>query len=113
MKNKRALGSRYEAEAAAFLEHLGYRILEQNYRDRRGEIDLVAKEGRYLVFVEVKYRVDGRNGFPAEAVTLQKQQHIRRTARYYLYSHRCGEIPCRFDVVSILGKEICWIRDAF
>lgn len=53
VENKRAVGSRYEAEAAVFLEKLGYKILEQNYRDRLGEIDIVAREGAYLVFVEV------------------------------------------------------------
>ena len=111
--NRRRVGFQYEAIAAKYLEEQGMVILEQNYRCMQGESDLIGQEGDFLVFVEVKYRVDGRNGFPAEAVTLQKQQHIRRTARYYLYSHRCGEIPCRFDVVSILGKEICWIRDAF
>lgn len=111
--NKRRTGSRYEIMAAKYLKEQGMVILEQNYRCLQGEIDLIGQEGEFLVFVEVKYRRNGDKGMPAEAVTLQKQHHIRRTARYYLYSHRCGEVPCRFDVVSILRKEICWIRDAF
>ena len=111
--SKRATGARYEETAVDFLRQMGYEILERNYRDRLGEIDIVAEEGGYLVFVEVKYRRDMRSGDPAEAVTPRKQQHIRRTAQYYLYSHRCGDVPCRFDVVSILGEEIHWIRDAF
>lgn len=114
MENKRAVGSRYEAEAAAFLERMGYRILEQNYRDRRGEIDLVAREGRYLVFVEVKYRKDDRCGYPEEAVAVKKQQRIRHTAEYYLYTHHYGEeTACRFDVVSIDGEKMRIIKDAF
>lgn len=114
MENKRAIGSRYEAEAAAFLKGLGYTILEQNYRDRMGEIDLIAREGRYLVFVEVKYRRDDRRGYPEEAVDFGKQQRIRHTAQYYLYRHHYGEdTACRFDVVSIEGTEIRVVKDAF
>ena len=72
MENKRAVGSRYEEETAAFLQKNGYRILEKNFRDRRGEIDLIAKDGRTLVFVEVKYRKNARNGYPEEAVDTRK-----------------------------------------
>lgn len=113
-KNNRETGRRYETMAAAFLEQQGYTIIEQNYRDRRGEIDLIAKDGNDLVFVEVKYRHDSRNGYPEEAVGYAKQQHIRHTAEYYLYSHHFpGDTPCRFDVVGILGDQIRLIRDAF
>lgn len=112
--NKREMGGRYEALAAEYLEKAGYEILEKNYHDRYGEIDLIARDGGYLVFIEVKYRSDRRKGDPAEAVTARKQQHIRHTARYYLYTHRLGEdTACRFDVVSILGGEIHLIKDAF
>lgn len=114
MKNKRAVGSRYEEKAAAFLKGLGYTILERNFRDRRGEIDIVARDGRYLVFVEVKYRGSGRCGYPEEAVDRGKQQRIRHTAQYYLYRHHCGEnTACRFDVVSVEGEEIRVMKDAF
>lgn len=112
--NKRQVGSSYEEIAAACLIKEGYRILERNYRCRQGEIDLIAKDGRYLVFIEVKYRSDRKKGDPSEAVDGRKQEHIRRTAVYYLYQHGYGEdTPCRFDVVSILGEEIRLIRDAF
>ena len=111
--SKRATGARYEETAVDFLRQMGYEILERNYRDRLGEIDIVAEEGGYLVFVEVKYRRNADSGVPAEAVTLQKQRDIRMTAHYYLYSRRYGDIPCRFDVVSILAQEIQWIKDAF
>ena len=111
--NKRRLGSQYECMAAEYLEKQGVVILEKNYQARQGEIDLIGKDRDYLIFVEVKYRRNADSGVPAEAVTLQKQRHIRMTAQYYLYSRRYGDIPCRFDVVSILAQEIQWIKDAF
>lgn len=112
--NKRKVGGHYEQMAAACLIERGYQILEHNYRCRQGEIDLIAKDGAYLVFIEVKFRSCLRNGAPEEAVTVQKQRRIREAARFYLYSHNFGdETPCRFDVVSILGSQLRLIRNAF
>lgn len=112
--NRRMTGGCYEALAAGYLEGQGLEILERNFRTRTGEIDLIARDGRYLVFVEVKYRRDGAKGDPAEAVDLRKQGRIRGAARYYLYSHGYGEdSPCRFDVVGIMGDQVRWLRDAF
>lgn len=112
--NKRTLGGEYERLAAEYLTKQGLEILDRNYRCRQGEIDLIARDGSYLVFVEVKYRSGSGMGDPAEAVGFYKQQHIRAAARYYLYQNRYGEdVPCRFDVVGILDGEIRWIRDAF
>lgn len=112
--NKRMVGSGYEEVAAAYLRKEGYQILEKNFRDRQGEIDLIARDGIFLVFVEVKYRKDRERGYPQEAVTPKKQRTIRKTALYYLYTHGLGEeTPCRFDVVAILGDEILLLKDAF
>ena len=112
--NKRRVGEIYERRAEAFLEERGLRILCRNFRNRYGEIDIVAEEGAYLVFVEVKYRSNLKNGYPEEAVTDKKQQKIRHGARYYLYRHDYSEdTPCRFDVVSILGEEIRLVCNAF
>ncbi len=112
--NKRLIGSDYEARAASHLEALGYEIIEKNYRDQHGEIDLIAKDGNYLVFIEVKYRKNGKMGDPAEAVTWQKQKTIRHTARYYMLTHGLGsDTACRFDVVAILGEDIRVLQDAF
>lgn len=112
--NKHEIGSGYEEIAAAYLAEAGYTVIARNFSDRHGEIDIIAREGEYLVFIEVKFRRDGRMGEPAEAVDVTKQQRIRRTAQYYLYKYGiCQEMACRFDVVSILGKEITLIRDAF
>lgn len=112
--NKRQLGSRYEERAAACLEGRGWRVLERNYRCKQGEIDLICRDGRSLVFVEVKYRSGRGFGAPAEAVDRKKQLRIKNAALYYLYSHRLAEdTPCRFDVVSILGEQMELIQDAF
>lgn len=112
--NKRAVGSEHEKCAAAYLEQHGMHILEYNYRLRSGEIDLIARDGKYLVFVEVKFRSDNRRGTPLEAVDLHKQKNIIRTAQHYLLRHGYGmETPCRFDVVGITGEEITHVKNAF
>lgn len=112
--NKRQIGSGYEEQAAEFLQRAGMQILHRNFRTRAGEIDLVARDGSCLVFVEVKYRRDSRMGTALEAVDLRKQGMIIKTARYYLlrfgYS---ADMPCRFDVVGITGNEITYVKDAF
>ena len=112
--NRRALGKAYEEKAAAFLESRGYEILERNFSSPGGEIDLIARDGQYLVFVEVKYRADASKGIPLEAVGPAKQERVRRTAAWYLMKKGISqEVPCRFDVVGILGKEIVLVADAF
>lgn len=114
MKSTREIGNEYESMAASYLQNDGYEILERNYRDKLGEIDIVAKDGKELVFIEVKYRLNLSKGDPAEAVDKRKQMRIRNGARGYLYRHHIDEdVPCRFDVVAILGEEIRLIKDAF
>lgn len=114
MENRRRIGSEYERRAEEYLRTRGYRILCRNYRCRLGEIDLIAEEGGYLVFVEVKYRSDQRKGMPQEAVDFSKQQRICRVADYYRMLHGCGEdVACRFDVVAILGEEVTLFPNAF
>lgn len=112
-ENRRKTGSNYEKRAAEYLSSLGYEILEMNYRCRSGEIDIVALDGNYLVFVEVKYRTDTYAGFPEEAVTAKKQRTISRVAAYYCLSHGLTDRSCRFDVVAFLGEEVRLIRNAF
>ena len=81
---------------------------------RQGEIDLVCREGKELVFTEVKYRSDVSCGSPFEAVDFRKQEKIRRTALFYLCRYGYPEnTPCRFDVVGILGDQVELIQDAF
>jgi len=99
--NRKALGTEGEKMAVAYLTARGYRIRERNFRCRLGEIDLVAEEGRTLVFIEVKTRRSRRFGLPKEAVTLTKQARLRRIAEYYLLTHGGGDRPCRFDVLGV------------
>ena len=105
------MGAAYEEKAAAYLKGRGYHILKKNYRCPLGEIDLIAEENGYLVFVEVNYRRTSRLGTGAEAVNANKQRRISGVARWYLMEH--GMCPCRFDVVAINGEEITLIRNAF
>ena len=112
--NKRAVGTAYEKLAGAYLMQQGYEIVAYNFRCRMGEIDIVAKDGAYLVFVEVKYRSNEKNGSPLEAVDIRKQRIISKVASYYCLTHGYGETtPCRFDVVAINGEEYTLIKNAF
>lgn len=114
MENKRSLGQEKEELAAEYLISQGAKIIERNYYFRGGELDLIAKDGEYLCFIEVKYRKSSSFGFPEEAVTYAKQRKILKGARLYLYqNHFKKDTPCRFDVVSITGNEINWIKNAF
>lgn len=112
-RNQRAVGSEYEQKAGSYLESLGYRILEYNYRCKKGEIDLIAKDGAYLVFCEVKYRRDCKKGHPSEAVGRRKQRNISGCAVFYLMQKGIFGVPCRFDVVSIENGNMELIKDAF
>lgn len=126
-QNNRRIGTAYEQAAGYYLEQQGYEILECNYRCPPGEIDIIAKEGGYLVFCEVKYRRNSEKGSPLEAVNRRKQQTIFRCAQWYLNGRayeknvrgtglnekQAGEIPCRFDVIGVEGSKITLIKNAF
>lgn len=96
------IGHTAESGAAEFLKKQGYRILHLNWRCRRGEIDIVAEEGRTIVFVEVKLRGQSSHGTPAEAVTLRKQTRIVLAATLYAVQHSLQDRALRFDVVEAL-----------
>ena len=113
ISNKRLLGTQYELLAIAFLEAKHYIILEHSYRCRFGEIDIIAKDDEYIVFVEVKYRKKGDYGYPREAVNYKKKQHILRTAMYYLKINIGYEVASRFDVIEILETTITHLEAAF
>jgi putative endonuclease len=109
---KQLLGDAGEAVAAALLERHGLRIVERNYRVKGGEIDLVARDGASVVFVEVRRRAGGQAyGGAAASVTRSKQRRLIFAARHWLQAH--GDAPCRFDVVLIDGDHVEWIRAAF
>jgi len=112
------LGQSGEEAAVRYLKKKGFRIVERGFRLLRGEIDIIAYDRDTLVFVEVKTRSGTGFGVPEEAVTPSKQEQIRKIAQLYLMKKRLGDIPCRFDVVSILDDEpgepiIRHIPDAF
>ena len=114
MRARDLLGPWGEAAAAAYLRKKGFRIEAMNYRTRLGEIDIIAKDGKYYVFIEVKFRASGSAGFSLEAIDHRKAMRIRNAAVYYLFSHQFPEeTPCRFDAAGIDGEEITYIRNAF
>lgn len=112
-ETKHAIGQTYEDLAVSYLQLQGYEILEQNFRYRRGEIDIIAKEKETYVFCEVKYRSTARDGYPEEAVSVAKQKRISACALWYLQGKGLGEASCRFDVICILGGELTHYRNAF
>ena len=110
-------GQTGEDLAVCYLKSHGYTIVERNYRMRIGEIDIIARDGECLVFVEVKTRRSSRFGSPFEAVDFRKQQQISRVALAFMTQHRCADVPVRFDVVGVhLEKQppgIELIKNAF
>lgn len=112
--SSKEVGNQYEALAAEYLQKKGYGIIERNFHCRQGEIDLIARDGEYLCFVEVKYRASGEFGNPLEAVSPGKQKRILRTALYYLTVKGYGDNQaCRFDVLGISPEGICLMKNAF
>ncbi|MBP3887575.1 MAG: YraN family protein [Cellulosilyticum sp.] len=111
--NKRVVGSYYETLASEYLVKQGYEIICHNFRSRFGEIDIIAKDHEYIVFIEVKYRKTKQFGYPREAVTYRKQRHIIRTAQYFLLTHIGREQSCRFDVIEILDHQLTHLVAAF
>ena len=109
----RDTGIAAESEAIAALRAAGYDIVEQNYRCKIGELDVIARDRGVLVFVEVRSRADDSHGHAAEMVTRRKQRKVIRVALYYLGSEQPEFDECRFDVVAITGGVIDVIKDAF
>jgi putative endonuclease len=97
-----SLGRQGETAAAAFLERQGMKILERNFRTPVGEIDLVARDRRFLAFVEVKTRSSTGFGVPAEAVGPRKQHQIIQAAKWYLKGRPHANLQPRFDVIAVI-----------
>jgi putative endonuclease len=108
-------GAQAERWAAQYLQRQGLKLVEQNYRSRYGEIDLIMQDGATLVFVEVRLRRNADFGGAAASIDARKQQRIIRTAQQYLAA-RTHTPPCRFDAVLMddaQGKQLQWLRNAF
>ena len=103
------VGQRGEQYAAEYLKQHGFRILDRNYHCRYGEVDLVAEDAKYLVFVEVKTRSGTRFGTPAQAVTAEKQRKLTITAQRWLMTHETQRQP-RFDVIEVYVSRSAQLR---
>ena len=117
-KARLELGKRGEEATADFLTQKGYRIIERNYKNKLGEIDIIAKDKKTLCFIEVKTRSNLRFGYPEEAVTERKQKKLNKVALTYLKQYNLLHIPARFDIASVIlnnqnKTEVKIIKDAF
>ncbi|MDD5681478.1 MAG: YraN family protein [Candidatus Omnitrophica bacterium] len=118
-KDRKSLGKIGEELACRYLRRCGYRILDKNYRAKSGEIDIVALDGKVLVFVEVKTRQTDAYGLPEESINIKKMHKLTRLAQLYISYKKLYEAEARFDVVSILmprgfgKKSIKLIKNAF
>lgn len=122
MKSKKVkayeLGKSGEDIALEYLRKKKYKIMERGFRFLRGEIDLIAWDGRTLVFIEVKTRKLSSFGVPEESVNAAKRTQIRRVARGYLLLQKLEDVECRFDVLTLTIDDLeCWsiahIKEAF
>ena len=117
--NRRAVGSRYEEIACGYLVQKGVRIIRRNFRCREGEVDIVCRDKKTLVFVEVKYRSGRRYGFAEEAVSYPKMRTICRVSDFYRIRFGFREdTPIRYDVIAIESdpegmEHIRWHKNAF
>ncbi len=99
-------GALGEDEAVRLLKMHGYKILERNYRVRGGEIDIIAKDGEYICFVEVKLRKNNNYGTPGEYITYQKREKLIKTAMLYSQRKHLENNPMRFDAVLINAENL-------
>ena len=116
---KHEIGKIGEDLASKYLEDAEYTIIERTFMARQGEIDIIAKDKKELVFIEVKTRTNDMYGKPIEAVNMQKQKHLLNTIKYYLYSKHLENEFVRIDVIEVYFnndtykinhiKQIVWI----
>lgn len=116
-REHRVQGNQAEKLALEFLESRGLKLIEGNYHCRLGELDLVMRDGNFLVFVEVRLRRNPNFGSAAESVTRNKQDKLWRAALHFTASRpELASLPVRFDVIALSDMQIddnCWIKNAF
>lgn len=105
MVNTHLLGKMGEELVIAYLCTIGYQVISKNFRCKLGEIDLIAREGNDLVFVEIKTRSGYDYGLPQESVNFAKRQKIKKVALYYLQKNNLLDCNCRFDVVAAIVNK--------
>lgn len=114
----KTIGDAAETKALNWLQGQGLKLVDRNYRCRQGEIDLIMREGEFLVFIEVRQRTQTTHGAASETVTLRKQRRLVMAARHFIANHNISADQCmRFDVIG-LGRHsepdaIEWIPNAF
>ena len=111
--NTHVLGTKGEILAKEYLQKQKYKILETNFSNSIGEIDIIAQENDVIVFVEVKSRESLRFGYPKEAITKYKQNKIRMVATAYLKFKRKLNSKVRFDCIEVLAGEVNHIKNCF
>lgn len=117
MNTRQAKGEAAEQLAADYLQRQGLKLIERNFRVRGGEIDMICRDGKTTVFVEVRLRSRNDFGGAAASITATKQARLILAARHWLLRH--GESPCRFDCILLDGLDVHnsntieWLRDAF
>lgn len=105
LNESQKLGKEGENYATQYLIEQGYKILQRNFTCKQGEIDIIAKDKKEYVFIEVKTRQNFHYGMPSESVTKTKQKHIINAVRYYLYSQKLENRYVRIDVIEVLKKN--------
>ena len=105
MYARHILGKRGEDEAVRYLERKGYKIIERNFMCRQGEIDIIALDKNYIVFIEIKSRTSTEYGLPSESVTERKIKHMTKAIQYYLYKRNLEKENIRIDVMEVYVKE--------
>lgn len=112
MRLNHTSGAAGEDTALAFLESRGCTLVERNWHCPFGEIDLIVKHGKMLLFVEVKYRKSSSFGGAAHSITPAKLAKLTRSAEHYLQTRKAGRLPCRLDAVLIQGSDApVWIQN--
>lgn len=112
--NKRQVGQSIEEKVCEYLKQNKVEILERNYRCRSGEVDIIAKDSDYLVFIEVKYRSTLKFGSALEAVDIRKRAQICKVFNIYRMQKRLPfNAKVRFDVIGVDNEKISWIKNAF
>lgn len=105
MYKRHILGIMGEEIAVKYLMNKGYRIIERNFLCRQGELDIIAQDNNYVVFLEIKARSSTEFGLPSEAVTKNKIEHMIKAIKYYLYKNNLENSNIRIDIIEVYLKE--------
>lgn len=110
--NKRAVGKQKEEIAVEYIKKIGYKVIAQNYRNRYGEIDIIAEDNEYVFFIEVKYRKNRKYGSGEESVNAAKCRKIYMLSQQYIIENNIKK-GIRYDVVAIENDELRYIKNYF